>query len=101
MSPRLVEVCREMASTKSAKRDAKPLPKSSRVLFFGSTRFAVPAFEALIESPHEVVGLVAEPDRVQGEGPDIPAGAWRIPILEVDAHILEIFQGVTAEYVVT
>jgi methionyl-tRNA formyltransferase len=39
-----------------------------RVAFFGTPEFAVPSLSALIESRHEVVALVSQPDRPKGRG---------------------------------
>jgi methionyl-tRNA formyltransferase len=39
-----------------------------RVVFFGTPAFAVPAFEALLASPHRVAGVVTQPDRPRGRG---------------------------------
>ena len=39
-----------------------------RVVFFGSPPFAVPIFERLLESTHEVAALVTRPDRRRGRG---------------------------------
>lgn len=39
-----------------------------RVVFFGTPAFAVPTLEALIASPHPVVGVVTQPDRPRGRG---------------------------------
>jgi methionyl-tRNA formyltransferase len=39
-----------------------------RVLFMGSPAFALPALERLIESEHEVAGVVTQPDRRAGRG---------------------------------
>ncbi len=44
-----------------------------RVVFFGTPRFAVPTLEALIESPHDVVGVVTQPDRPRGRGQKVTA----------------------------
>ena len=44
-----------------------------RVVFFGTPRFAVPTLEALIASPHEVVGVVTQPDRPRGRGQKVTA----------------------------
>jgi methionyl-tRNA formyltransferase len=38
-----------------------------RVLFYGTPRFALPTFDALLAS-HEVVGVVTQPDRPAGRG---------------------------------
>jgi methionyl-tRNA formyltransferase len=39
-----------------------------RVVFFGTPAFAVPTLNALIESRHQVVGIVTQPDRPRGRG---------------------------------
>jgi methionyl-tRNA formyltransferase len=39
-----------------------------RVVFFGTPQFAVPSLEQLIQSAHEVVGVVTQPDRPRGRG---------------------------------
>ncbi len=35
-----------------------------KLLMFGTGEFALPSFRALLDSPHEVMGLVTQPDRV-------------------------------------
>ncbi|MBK7642669.1 MAG: methionyl-tRNA formyltransferase [Planctomycetes bacterium] len=39
-----------------------------RVVFFGSPPFAVPVLARLLDSPHEVLALVTQPDRPSGRG---------------------------------
>lgn len=39
-----------------------------RLIFFGTPDFAVPTLEALIASRHDVVAVVAQPDRPKGRG---------------------------------
>ena len=39
-----------------------------RIVYFGTPQFAVPGLEALIDSRHEVVALVSQPDRPKGRG---------------------------------
>ncbi len=39
-----------------------------RVVFMGTPAFAVPSLEALVNSDHEVVGVVTQPDRPKGRG---------------------------------
>ena len=39
-----------------------------RILFFGTSAFAVPILERLVERGHAVVGCVTQPDRPQGRG---------------------------------
>ena len=42
--------------------------RALRIVYFGTPDFAVPGLRALIESPHEVAGLVSQPDRPSGRG---------------------------------
>lgn len=44
-----------------------------RVVFFGTPAFAVPTLRALIEAGHDVVGVVAQPDRPAGRGQQLAA----------------------------
>ena len=39
-----------------------------RVIFMGTPAFAVPTLDALVEAGHEVVLVVAQPDRPAGRG---------------------------------
>ncbi|MGH2809804.1 MAG: methionyl-tRNA formyltransferase, partial [Actinomycetota bacterium] len=39
-----------------------------RVAFFGTPQAAVPTLQALIDSPHEVVGVLTAPDKPKGRG---------------------------------
>ena len=39
-----------------------------RLVFFGTPEIAVPTLEALLAGPHEVVGVVSQPDRPRGRG---------------------------------
>lgn len=39
-----------------------------RLVFFGTPEIAVPTLERLIASPHEIVGVVSQPDRGRGRG---------------------------------
>ena len=42
-----------------------------KVLFMGTPDFAVSALEALIQSEHEVVGVVTQPDKPKGRGKEM------------------------------
>lgn len=44
------------------------MKKPLRIVFFGTPEIAVPTLEALIESEHDVVGVVSQPDRGRGRG---------------------------------
>ena len=39
-----------------------------RVAFFGTPQYAVPTLDALIDAGHEVVTVVAQPDKRRGRG---------------------------------
>lgn len=60
-----------------------------RIVFFGTPGFAVPSLEALIASPHEVAGVVSQPDRPRGRGQQLQPTPTRqvalthgIPVLQ-------------------
>lgn len=62
-----------------------------KVVFFGTPQFAVPTLDALLTSPHAVVGVVTQPDRPRGRGQkesDAPVKARArqagLPILQPD-----------------
>ena len=42
--------------------------RALRVVFFGTPDIAVPTLETLLAGPHEVVGVVSQPDRGRGRG---------------------------------
>lgn len=44
-----------------------------RIVFFGTPAFAVPTLRALVQAGHEVVGVVAQPDRPSGRGQQLTA----------------------------
>ena len=50
-----------------------------RIVFFGTPAFAVPTLQRLLESPHEVVGVVTQPDRPRGLSGCVttPTTGWR------------------------
>jgi len=42
--------------------------RALRIVFFGTPEFALPTLDALVASPHSVVGVVSQPDRPRGRG---------------------------------
>ena len=44
-----------------------------RVLFMGTSNFAVPSFEKLIREKFDIVGVVTQPDRPSGRGRKLQA----------------------------
>jgi methionyl-tRNA formyltransferase len=70
-----------------------------RVVFFGTPAFAVPSLDALIGSPHQVVGVVTQPDKPRGRGQrvsDAPvkelAVARGLPVLQPERLAREAFE---------
>ena len=60
-----------------------------RVAFFGTPEFAVPSLSALIESRHEVVALVSQPDRPKGRGQKLQPTPTRQVALEAGVPVLQ------------
>ena len=60
-----------------------------RVVFFGTPRFAVPTLAALLDSRHQVVGVVTQPDRPRGRGQKISAGLVKALAVERDLPVLQ------------
>src|SRR5437763_10827348 len=46
-------------------------PPALRIVFFGTPEFAVPTLDALLQSHHDVVGVVTQPDRPRGRGYEV------------------------------
>ena len=60
-----------------------------RIVFLGSGAFAIPCFEELLDSGHEVAALVTQPDRQKGRGKSLAppplkpvAEARGVPVLQ-------------------
>ena len=81
---------------------------SLRLVFFGTPDFAVPTLERLIAGPHDVVGVVSQPDRVRGRGrrespSPVSAVALRegIPLVRpehiADAEVVETLRALRAD----
>lgn len=57
------------------------MPDRLRVVMLGTGDFAVPTFERLCGSPHEVVALVTQPDKPQGRRGEIIPSAIKLAAL--------------------
>ncbi|MFA5811568.1 MAG: methionyl-tRNA formyltransferase, partial [bacterium] len=44
-----------------------------KILFMGSSAFAVPSLDALVRSPHSILEVVVQPDKQAGRGMHITA----------------------------
>jgi methionyl-tRNA formyltransferase len=60
-----------------------------RVVFFGTPQFAVPSLEQLIQSAHDVVGVVTQPDRPRGRGHKVTDAPIKMTAVQ---HGLPVFQ---------
>ena len=60
-----------------------------RVLFMGTSEFAIPALTALIAQNHEILGVVTQPDRPSGRGKKLKS----TPVKEIaENHHLQVYQ---------
>ena len=60
-----------------------------RIAFFGTPDFAVPSLAALIESRHDVVALVSQPDRPKGRGQKLQPTPTRQVALDAGIPVLQ------------
>lgn len=67
-------------------------PIKSRILFAGSPEFAVPSLAALVDSPHDVVAVLTQPDRPAGRGRKLRMSPVRQYAAE---HELDVLQPAT------
>lgn len=60
-----------------------------RIVFLGSPDFAVPSFEALEMSSHDVVGVITQPDRPAGRGMKLKPPSVKVAALKAKREILQ------------
>jgi methionyl-tRNA formyltransferase len=60
-----------------------------RALFWGTSDFALPTLQALADSPHELVGVVTQPDRPAGRGRSVRQTPVRRRAGELDVRVLQ------------
>ncbi len=60
-----------------------------RIVFFGTPEFAVPTLDALLQSPHRVVGVGSPPDRPRGRGHKTVAGPIKARAADAGLPILQ------------
>src|SRR5690349_20491334 len=72
---------------------------SLRVVFFGTPGFAVPSLEHLVNSRHQVVGVVTQPDRPRGRGQQVTDGpvkalavSLQLPVLQPERLARDLFE---------
>ncbi|MDD3363598.1 MAG: methionyl-tRNA formyltransferase [Syntrophomonas sp.] len=60
-----------------------------KIVFMGTSDFAIPSMAKIIDSQHEIVGVVTQPDRPKGRGKKVMSSPIKDLALE---HNLDIFQ---------
>jgi methionyl-tRNA formyltransferase len=60
-----------------------------RVVFFGTPAFAVPTLTALLDSVHDVAGVVTQPDRPRGRGQKTTASPVKTAAIAAGVPILQ------------
>jgi len=60
-----------------------------RIIYFGTPEFAVPTLKALIDSSHEVVAVVSQPDRPRGRGQHLTPTATKTVAVEHGIPVLQ------------
>ena len=70
-----------------------------RVVYFGTPGFAVPTLERIVHSPHQVAGVVTQPDRPRGRGQHVTEGpvkalavALGVPVFQPDKLTRDQFE---------
>jgi methionyl-tRNA formyltransferase len=76
-------------------------PRRLRIAFFGTPAFAVPTLAVLLDSPHEVVAVVTQPDRPRGRGQRVSyapvkalAAERQVSVLQPERLSRELFHDV-------
>lgn len=59
------------------------------ILFLGTADFALPSLQALLDSPHRVIGVITQPDRAKGRGQKLAPSPVKTLAL---THHLPIYQ---------
>lgn len=60
-----------------------------RVLFWGTSDFALPTLRALARSPHQLIGVATQPDRPAGRGRSLRATPVKRVAVELDVPVLQ------------
>lgn len=60
-----------------------------RVLMLGTPAFAVPTLESLLQSRHQVVGLVCQPDRPRGRGQKVVAPPTKLVAMDAGVPVFQ------------
>lgn len=65
------------------------MSQSLRIIYAGTPDFSVPALQALINSPHEVIAVYTQPDRPAGRGRELKASPVKETALEFNIPVYQ------------
>ncbi len=60
-----------------------------KIVFFGTPEFAVPPLEALLNSGHEIIAVVTQPDRRSGRGRRVTPGPVKVLAQQAGLRVLQ------------
>ena len=60
-----------------------------RIIFFGTPQFAIPTLNALIESSHEVVAVVTQPDKRRGRRESVSPPPVKRTAIRADVSVFQ------------
>ena len=62
---------------------------SLRIVFFGTSEFAVPSLEAIAGTSHSIIAVVTQPDKPQGRGRQLALSPVKRKALELGLQVLQ------------
>lgn len=65
------------------------MPTPARIIFAGSPDFAVPPLQALLDSAHEVVAVLTQPDRPSGRGRKLSFGPVKQAAVDAGVPVMQ------------
>lgn len=77
------------------------MSKALRILFMGSPEAALPSLNALVQSEHELIGVVARPDRPAGRGQNLQACAVAARARELELPLFQPDSLITPPFIET
>lgn len=72
-----------------------------RIIFMGTPDFAVPALQALVDSKHEVVAVITQPDRKKGRGKKLSSPPVKVVAEKAGLTVLQPTRIKTADFLET
>lgn len=64
-------------------------PEAKRIVFAGSPEFAVPALQGLVDSGHQLVAVLTQPDRPAGRGQKIRVSPIKTRAMDLGINVLQ------------